>query len=130
MRTLTILLFLTALSFFYSCDDQPEPVVAQQDSVITELNRGCPNSSYEVLANGDTVNKSYGNEKIKEGHWITFVLINRNPNDKKIEKCRMEEGYYKNNKKTGFWILYNRDGSVRDSVEYRDDVLVETLEKR
>jgi antitoxin component YwqK of YwqJK toxin-antitoxin module len=36
----------------------------------------------------------------------------------------MEEGRYRQNKRQGYWKLYNRYGTVRDSVEYKNDVPV------
>lgn len=83
--------------------------------------KGCL-TSFETV-NGETINKTYGGG-IKDGHWITyeFVIPNVKQNkDSKVIRAKMEEGYYKENKKEGFWKFYNNDGTLKDSVEYKND---------
>ena len=41
-----------------------------------------------------------------------------------IIRAKIEEGYYRCNKRTGFWKFYNNDGTLKDSVEYKNDVAV------
>ena len=36
----------------------------------------------------------------------------------------LEEGDYKDNKKQGVWVYYNVDGTIKNKVEYKDDVPV------
>lgn len=65
----------------------------------------------DVSGRGDTINKTYGKHGIKEGHWIVFQMIssgvklisNKKENTvNTIIRAKMEEGYYRRNKKSGF----------------------------
>ena len=66
----------------------------------------------------------FGKDHIKSGHWISYGFTLKKTVDNKTERVKIEEGYYRNNKKTGFWKFYNEDGTLKDSVEYKDDVPV------
>lgn len=90
--------------------------------------------SYELTgpAGKDTVNLMYDGKK--EGRWIVRdhvkveVSLCQDSTHKdakkhsysKIEYCIVEEGFYKNDKKEGIWKHYNPDGSVKDSVVYKN----------
>lgn len=99
---------------------------------VENMGRGCVDI-YElnVLDNSDTINRTYG-DGTKEGHWITFEwtdpnekMVNENKeNLAKAGRAKIEEGYYKDNKKEGFWKFFNKDGTLKDSVEYKNDLLV------
>jgi antitoxin component YwqK of YwqJK toxin-antitoxin module len=52
--------------------------------------------------------------------WITFALAVTKNNKVKTNKVKIEEGYYRKNKKFGVWKFYNEDGTIRDSVEYKN----------
>lgn len=70
-------------------------------------------------------------EKKKQGKWVLIKpVIFKNsisPSDtkesikKKLVYITVEEGYYKDDKKTGYWKYYNLDdGSLKDSVLYKN----------
>lgn len=83
--------------------------------------KGCL-ESFETV-NGERINKTMGNN-IKDGHWIhyEFVIPTAKKNkDSKVVRAKMQEGYYKENKKEGFWKFFNTDGTLKDSVEYKND---------
>jgi antitoxin component YwqK of YwqJK toxin-antitoxin module len=89
---------------------------------------------YEVMDNKDTVNYLDVNG-LKQGHWILFevglsnvnVSITLSPDSVEKRavvncqsgKCKIEEGFYKNDKKIGLWKSFNSDGTVKDSVDYK-----------
>lgn len=94
--------------------------------------------SYELSgpAGKDTVNLIYDGKK--EGHWVvkehvkTLVSLCKDSTHQEANKhaynktffCVTEEGYYKNNLKEGLWLYYNTDGSVKDSVVYKNGEVV------
>lgn len=128
-------IFAVLICFIYACNNKTETqIVEHATTAIDTLNIGCP-VSYElnILGNLDTINKVYGKENIKHGHWITFGMIipkekralnSKENSDKNIIRAKLEEGFYRNNKKEGFWKFYNNDGSFKDSIEYKNDVVV------
>ena len=86
----------------------------------------------------DTINLT-DCDSLKQGHWITFTTTvihhtlyaqsTGNTFIKKSitsdpERVKIEEGYYKDNKKQGFWKKYSPAGELLDSVEYKDGVAV------
>ena len=91
--------------------------------------------SYELnsCGNGEMINKTYGRNKIKDGHWITFGMVIQKEKQagktnatmrSKIVRAKLEEGYYKCNRKEGYWKYYTEEGKLKDSVKYKKDVLV------
>lgn len=42
----------------------------------------------------------------------------------KIIRNKLEEGYYRFDKKVGFWKFYNEEGTLKDSVEYKNDMSI------
>jgi hypothetical protein len=77
------------------------------------------------LGNNDTINRMCY-EGTKAGHWIVFQWII--PNGKQPlgaavspVRAKLEEGYYLSNKKEGFWKFYKTDGTLRDSIEFKND---------
>jgi hypothetical protein len=72
-------------------------------------------SNFEIFEN-ETINKMYGKQKMKEGHWINFEM-NLSPN-KKIIKVKTEEGHYHLNKKVGVWKYFDSKGITKDSINY------------
>ena len=121
--------------FIQACGNRSETVITEQGTnTIDTINIGCL-GSYEinVLGNGETINRLYGKERIKQGHWINFEFIiptgkqsfeaNENKN-KKVARTKLEEGYYRHNKKEGFWKSYNKYGTLKDSLQYKNDIAV------
>lgn len=81
----------------------------------------------------DTFNLMYDGKK--QGKWGVYKDIipkssilpsdNSNTLQAKIVRRTLEEGLYKDNKKTGYWKYYNEeDGSLKDSVLYADGEIV------
>ena len=127
--------FYTLLIFIYgslmSCHEKEETLDNLSALEASDMiDRGCL-SSFEINSGGtgDTINKIYGKD-FKVGHWIDFELITTNlktnidtgkTGDMRLKRIKREEGYYINNKKEGFWKLYNFDGSIKDSVEFKNN---------
>jgi antitoxin component YwqK of YwqJK toxin-antitoxin module len=95
-------------------------------------------SSYELSgpAGKDTVNLTYDGKK--EGRWVVKehvkveVSLCKDSTHKETDKhaytktvyCVTEEGFYKNNLKEGLWVHYDTDGSIKDSVVYKNGEVV------
>lgn len=116
------------LFFIQACSDSKGTVTADQGSnMIDTINMGCL-GTYELdfQGSGDTINKIYGEDHIKHGRWVTYALnlSKEKPttDNAKTIRIKTEEGYYRNNKKVGFWKFYNEDGTLKDSIEYKSDV--------
>ena len=124
MKTIKLFVFVTiALCFTEACDEKPKTTA---NIISKDIN--CPVPK-EFLENGDTINKTLENG-IKVGHWISFDWIipkGKEPNAAavRVVRAKLEEGFYKNNKKEGFWKFYDKDnGTFKDSVEYKNDIAV------
>ncbi len=71
--------------------------------------------SYEVLENGDTINKLDQN-KHKHGKWLIF-------NEGKYgEPSLYEYGSFNNNVKTGKWNVYDNDGRVVSEENFKSGI--------
>ena len=108
--------------FIQACSDKPK---TEETETTEKMGRGCFDI-YEL--NGlDTINRQYG-DGTKEGHWIIYAWIDpkeKGEGDKKPGRSKITEGNYKDNKKEGFWKFYDKnDGTLLDSVEYKNDVAV------
>jgi hypothetical protein len=118
---------LILIFFFISCSDTIETLKVvqtpnQKSDEVNILDIGCI-VTYETLENGEEINRVFGKEKVRHGHWITYVLIvPKGSTTNKMVRAKMEEGFYHWNKKVGFWKIYNQDGTVRDSIEYKNGV--------
>lgn len=120
MKTLKLLTIEALILFFIqACSTKTESVTKNQTTNSTDtLNIGCL-SSYDINPsnNQEKINQVYGKDHIKDGHWIIFS-VSKNTNEK-INRIKLEEGYYRKNKKIGFWKFYNTDGTLKDSIEYK-----------
>jgi hypothetical protein len=107
--TKLLILFSITLLSIQSCDNKNEV-------------SGHPYfKSFEIsLMNGDTINLiDYKGRK--QGHWIItkFAILNKhNP----AEPVRFEEGFYKDNKKEGFWRKFSNVGDQTDSTFYENGI--------
>ncbi|WP_317897076.1 hypothetical protein [Aurantibacillus circumpalustris] len=107
-----------------------------ENKTKTELKEILP--QYEVLDNQDTVNYLDING-LRQGHWIIYEIglsninasiacpidsiVNAKPLTCSSGKCKIEEGFYKNDKKIGHWKHFNNNnGTVKDSTEYKIEV--------
>ena len=114
---------MTIILFISSCSGKTEAEKRNKmEGLVDSLNIGCL-SSYDINPsnNQEKINQVYGKENIKDGHWIIFD-ITKNANEK-VNRIKLEEGYYRKNKKIGFWKSYNKDGTLKDSIEYKTTVL-------
>ncbi len=64
---------------------------------------------YQITLEQDTINIVDFNDK-KQGLWITYKPLNITE-----PITKLEEGYYKDDKKVGYWKYY-KEGVVTDSV--------------
>ena len=125
MKTFKLFFVLITTLLFIHCENTPHP--------ISSINI----NSYELQANGDTINRTRNN--LRQGHWIVFdnetttnISYTKCPPDS-IDKEKpksmtiripIEEGYYKDNKRQGLWTFHNTDGSLKNGIEYKDDLPV------
>lgn len=87
---------------------------------------------YELTAEKDTINYVDVNG-LKQGHWIVYEKGPADVNTTVTYSAdsltnlhtvsysgviKIEEGFYKNDKKTGLWKNFSKDGSVKDSSEH------------
>ena len=113
----TVFLFL-----IQACDEDNEPLTLNRNTnTVDTLITGCL-VSYEINPsdNKERINQVFGKDHIKDGHWITFGLSVTKNSKVRASKVKIEEGYYRKNKKVGVWKFYNKDGIIRDSVEYKN----------
>jgi len=82
---------------------------SDSDKGKSHVSREC---SYEIYGK-DTVNKVHWGSK--EGYW---QYIQRSSG------VTVEKGFYKNNKKEGFWKRYSTKGQLIDSVNYKSDAVI------
>ncbi|MBA2612413.1 MAG: hypothetical protein H0U95_10605 [Bacteroidetes bacterium] len=118
------LLGIIALFFIPACTIETVAVAVKEDlNAIDTITTGCL-VSYDInpLDNTEKINQVRGKDNIKDGHWITFGFAVTKTNDNKTNRIKIEEGYYRKNKKIGFWKFYKEDGTLKDSVEYKNDV--------
>lgn len=101
-----------------------------------ELQKPLGECSYElrqVDQKMDTFNLIY--DGLKQGPWIVYkdiipkssILLTDNTKtlQGKIVRRTLEEGYYKDNKKEGYWkFYYEEDGSLKDSVLFKNGEIV------
>jgi len=71
--------------------------------------------SYELLQNGDTINK-IDTEGKKQGKWIIFGR--HKPGTCYQPEQKVEEGMYIDNKKNGLWIEYYCNGNLKGKIQY------------
>ena len=112
--------------FIQACDDKIETVDIKQGADSNDtISIGCL-GLYDINPsdNKERINQVYSKGGIKDGHWIIFGLNFVKTADGKTNRAKIEEGYYRKNKKIGFWKFYNADGTLKDSVEYKNGVLV------
>jgi hypothetical protein len=69
------------------------------------LNAAAQHKSFLVSVKGDTINV-VDKKNLKQGKWVVMVTELRG------EEAYEEEGYYKNDKKTGPWRKYNATGDI------------------
>jgi len=125
----TIKIFTIAIfSIFISqaCTDATEVLNTQKDTTNTDtITRGCL-ASYELNPedNNEKINQVYNKDKVKEGHWMNFEFVLTENTKMKTTRIKTEEGYYRKNKKEGFWKFFKKDGTIADSVEYSNNLPV------
>jgi antitoxin component YwqK of YwqJK toxin-antitoxin module len=132
MKTVKLFIFGGAtFCIIQACNNNSNTSTEKQGSKWPEV-------SFELYKD-DTINLNI--DGIKQGHWIIFENSIQNntaytksaPTHSEEDQqpksltglgSPLEEGYYKDGKKQGFWKYYNVDGNLKDSVEYKDDQVV------
>ena len=69
------------------------------------------------IVNGDTINKKDVNRK-RQGKWIVTNKTKKLPGYTPDQK--VEEGNYKNSRKTGLWIAYFSNGNKKNEINYKN----------
>lgn len=127
MKTSYFYAFGSSLLLFFSCGQRS----------ATEIKNILP--QFEIVENKDTINYLDVNG-LKQGHWIAFEVgmssvnagVNFCPEADTAQhrvgswqncsgKTKIEEGFYRDDKKIGYWKRFAKDGSIKDSVEYKTD---------
>jgi len=90
--------------------------------LLLNLVKGQNIKSYN-LHFGDTVSVTDHNE-LKQGRWVYLGQdkIESWFKDYKPNQI-VEEGYYKDNKKTGIWIRYHTNGKIQSELKYVNDTI-------
>lgn len=103
---MSLCLMLSIISFAQKKKTTPPaPVINQVAKIV----------SYEVLENGDTINKLDQN-KHKQGKWLIF-------NEGKYgEPSLYEYGSYANNIRVGKWNVYDNDGRVVSEENFKSGI--------
>lgn len=132
MKPLHLLILFITFCLLQACDNTQTTIAANSGPAN---DYGCP-----IVYRGDTINKYY--HGVKQGHFVVFDTdVQRNTNLTKsppdavyteVNKQNsltspgkpLEEGDYKDDKKQGVWVYYNADGTIKNKVEYKDDVPV------
>ncbi|TND03180.1 MAG: MORN variant repeat-containing protein [Bacteroidetes bacterium] len=70
------------------------------------------------LRGGDTVNFTDSAGK-RQGYWIVFGSVQKNPAYRANQVVM--KGHYTDNKKTGYWLEYYPNDSLKSSIEFRDN---------
>jgi len=105
-------------------------ISACENKSKTEVAKILP--QYQLTENKDTLNYVDING-LKQGHWIMYetaptnlnISVAKSPDTSGKEQeisfsglLKTEEGYYKNDKRTGYWKHFAKDGTVKDSVKF------------
>jgi hypothetical protein len=115
MKT-SIVIQILVLAFCFSCSDS---VKTSSDKKLYDI---YPDA---IIIDGDTVNKS--KDDLKYGRWVTLDYVPVKGNSlssaaTRVTQTIVEDGYYKNNKKDGYWKIYERYTGVIDTVLYVDGI--------
>ncbi|HWY09777.1 MAG TPA: hypothetical protein VN026_00555 [Bacteroidia bacterium] len=113
MKIKILFILPVVLFLIQSCSENKEPAA-----------RVCRGGSYELsFKTGKDTFNLIDCENNKQGHWVIFkwVVLNKQNGPERIAD---EEGFYKDNKKQGFWKKFSPIGKVLDSVEYKDGVAI------
>ena len=116
MKTINCILALTMTWLLtQSCGDKKQ--------ISDQPNGRCIYSWELVSGCKDTVNLTDCNKK-KQGHWIIrkWAVVNKKNG---AEPVWSEEGYYVDNKREGYWKKYSETGEITDSVNYKNDAIVQ-----
>ena len=122
LRTKTFKIGILFLFLMQACGEEHETLTLNQNTnTVDTLVTGCL-VSYDINPsdNKERINQVFGIDNIKDGHWITFGLSVTKNSKVRASKVKIEEGHYRKNKKVGVWKFYNKDGIIRDSVEYKN----------
>lgn len=86
----------------------------------------------------DTINATDGDGR-KQGHWIVFAdalpgstcpnltvnsfdSLSPGSMTTMTRRPKLEEGFYRNNKREGDWTYYAKDGSVEKTIAFNNDI--------
>jgi hypothetical protein len=102
MTMLSVILFFV-LSVFAQ---KKKTLVHQTPFVVSKI------VSYEILENGDTINK-LDNKQFKQGFWLHYS------EGRFGEQSYYEYGAYDNNVRVGKWLVYDNDGRTQSEEFYK-----------
>lgn len=107
-------IFFVSLLINFSCGN------SEESSVYTEPYLNERGEWQQDARPADTVNLTDANG-LKQGKWVVF----RQADEKSVTKMNSLDsvGYYKDNKKTGYWKKYSLRGEKVDSVFYEGGIV-------
>lgn len=121
MRRIKSFFFLVIILFLIqSCINK---TTEEEKQLALNTKRPCIRS-FEIFPRiKDTVNVIDCNQK-KQGHWIItkIVVLNKKYGPQIVWS---EDGYYIDGKREGFWKTYDDRGNVKDSINYKNDKIVQ-----
>ncbi len=112
MNIFKLIAIASPLILMQCCGDKTKKIIA------LNKNQTC---NFEIRDN-DTVNRINCNGD-KQGKWVVLKTTVIKAGEQ-ASSVKFESGFYINNKEEGFWKRYYPDGKVKDSVNYKNGVVI------